>query len=636
MNDPASERLMDIMLSEVLEESAPPDLTDQILSEFSRHRPASSTSSSTYSRNHRLAIATLAASFLCMLAGYGWWLHHENKSRTARQGSELVSELEQDASESVALEDYPIPLPTTPEALSDPQNGTGRELDLANVPFGARDLETGDSSKDELRSTDIHPKLSTEAIVTQLDSLIESAWDHLGIEPTPSLSDAEYSNRIATTLGVSSFPAEFDDLAKAIASVETANQLGGKWGKHIFGGRAWSRLSTDDKISVRQFFASSFRGRKRYDTIVMEMLAPSAFASERGANIWSNALVGKSAIALTDQFCDTMLDLDVACGRCHSHPLEGNLAQKDYWNLNAVLRQRSIGSDSSKEPSTVFYESADGRQVAAKPSVRNEWVQNGSNELITDVEGLARQMRNNEALASASINGLWKIVFGNRLVGRTSDPLAAPYDQFFVAAKTFLAKQLIAHDFDLGKAISWILLSKPMRLSEGISQLDVDSLLVSRQELDDATMRVRSFATFRSSEVDVTFGDMIAMAESLNRAGGLSAAANNTILGQKTNLLSDGSRKSDRNSKTTKDFESRLRQTFPHRSDSDLPAGWLDSVGKVGGFEEQASHLFYVAGFTEPSEKQIGAAKRILHTVDNDALALSQLWWAIKLSQGTL
>lgn len=693
MSDPASERLLETMLSEALGQAAPPDFSAQVLAILEAEQtpvvglPQIDTTTCAKRRSDAWLPLTLAAALLIAVSGYLWERHHhqqlhEQTQTVAEHNSTVPSEpvptnavpasgAEPTLAKTVNSAD-PHSVVTAPTGSAKPATIAERTPPRGNFEIGLQDLPFGkptvgmptEPQPTELASRPKIKRLPPEQIIQQVDDLLQQAWERMGIEPQNEIAAEGLVERLATVVAGRPqaeardaeavrqlLAGETDALIdRYIEDPQTANYLGTRWAKHLLGEPAWKRLSPAQQTEAGKLFASTFRGERAYNALVQTMLTSEGSSSPEDpefepATLWMAGLAGARAIPLTDQFCDVLLDLDVACGRCHSHPLENHITQRSYWDLNAIFQtgvQWQLGQqgglqvaqdlqrDRSKD--AVFYEASDGRQLVASPAVLGNWIgSTTTSNSPTNLRELAANIEHSDQLARATVNGLWKVIYGNRIVGRTSDPLAPPADEAFVSARNLLAEQLQAYDYDLGAAVAWIIAARPMRLQRTLSLFDQDSLVATEDHLIRAEIQERAFAGFANESRNWSFEELVAATESFNRASGKGALiAPSGLLAQAVD--SDPTAKPKQKPKAQLRLES-LRRAFPSAAASrTLPAGWLASLSNSGGFEQQVKHLYYVAGNAQTSERQLEAAMRIRRMTDSDSAALSQLWWAIRLS----
>ncbi|QDS86410.1 hypothetical protein EC9_05720 [Rosistilla ulvae] len=681
MNDPADERLLDTMLSEALGESAPPDVSAQVLAILEAEQspvvglPQIDTTPTTKRRSDAWLPLTLAAALLIAVSGYLWERSHQRQpipgDASIAQHDAPTAAPRPTKKQAVAAADPhsdiapTIDAPTAETIVHDAAPRGNFEIGIKDVPFGTPPAKTSPApTSTHVADRPKMDRLPSEEIISRVDELLAEAWQRMDIRPQNEVSSDELIQRLATVVAGRSTAEVLDTEAvrnllagdtnalidQYIDDQQTSNHLGNRWAQHLLGEAAWNRLSAAQKSEAGKLFASTFRGEQAFDSLVQELLTSEGSSSPedpefKPATLWMAGLAGASAIPLTNQFCDVLLDMDVACGRCHAHPLEGNVTQRNYWNLNAVFQtgvQWQLGQQGGlkialdlqrdRSQDAVFYESEDGRQLVASPAVVGDWIGNTTtSDGPTNLRDLAAGIGHSDQLARATVNGLWKVIYGNRIVGRTSDPLAPPADEAFVAARNLLAQQLQAYDYDLGAAVAWIIAARPMRLQSTLSPFDQDSLVATKALLNRSEIQQRAFAGFTNEPRDWSFEELVAATETFNRASGKgSLVAPSGLLAQAT----DNGSAAKPNQKTKAQMRTEaLRRAFPSSLDSsNLPAGWLAALSKNGGFDQQVKHLFYVAGNPHTSDQQLEAAKRIRRLTDSDEAALNQLWWAIRLS----
>ena len=686
INDPAFDQLLETMLGEALEEATPPDVSVQVLAILEAEQnptvalPRIETTRNTKQRSNAWLPLTLAAALLIAVGGYLWELRQPPAAdpgiaqSTPSQPANDQQTAQPSAAEIAGIADphAATPLidnaPTVDAIVDQPVEPRKFEIGINDLPFNAPAKEPTDApAPSAIANQPVVERLPADQIVQRVDQLLEQAWQRMDIRPQTEISADQMVQRFATAVAGRPTANVLDTEAvrnltagdinalidQYIDDRQTSDHLGSRWAQHLLGEAAWSQLSAAQREEAGKLFATTFRGEQAFDTLVQQMLTSEGSSSPEDdsfepATLWMAGLAGASAIPLTNQFCDVLLDLDVGCGRCHTHPLEGNITQHNYWNLNAIFQtgvQWQLGQqgglkialdlqrDRSKD--AVFYESEDGRQAVASPAVVGDWI--GDSPLPggpTNLRDLAASIEHSDQLARATINGLWKVIYGNRIVGRTSDPLAPPADEAFIAVRNLMAEQLRAHDYDLGAAVAWIIAARPMRLQAPLSPFDQDSLAATEASLNRAELQQRAFAGFSNQPRNWSFKELIAATETFNRASGKGSLVAPSGLLAQANDNGSGSKPKPKSPADLR-LES-LRRAFPaNDATNTLPAGWLASLSKKGGFEQQVKHLFYVAGNPQVGDQQLEAAKRIRKLTDTDEAALNQLWWAIRLSGGT-
>ncbi|MEZ6089118.1 MAG: DUF1549 domain-containing protein [Pirellulaceae bacterium] len=690
MTDRATERLFDVMLCEALGQSKPPDVSEHVLAILDAERdsivvsPSIDTSPKSEPSGRAWLPLALSAALLLAVSAYFFEVRRNRNAvadlpdvaqqsdradeTPANVRDEVVEGLRDDISDKVARQ----------EDDAEPKSagqGRGRfEIALNDVPFGISKERRDNSSTEPVTHPTVKPqarkieRLPSAEIVRQLNGMLEEGWQRMGIQPEPLISEEAFATRLSSVVvgGKRSGTNKEREAASAVAkgdvdrfvrmyvkSDDVSHELSRQWSRYLMGDSAWNRLSDVQRREMSNYFGSAFLGKSPYNLLVRSMLTAEGSAVPEDAafepaTLWMSGLAGARAVPLTNRFCEVFLDLDASCARCHAHPLESRIAQRDYWGLNAIFQTgvhwrigpqgglqiaQQQGRDYSKD--AVFYEAEDGRQLVATPYVSFVLPENSTQEIrATNVHELASAIEHSERLARATVNGLWKLVYGNRLVGQASNPLSPPKDKAFQAASQLLADQLIAYDYDLGTAIGWIVSSRPMQLSSAISILDPESVTADNQQLTQADLQRQAFAAFNDRDDDWTFQELIAASVRLGSAGKESLIPPQNLLAQTGQDSSQA--KPPEKSKAEQRDAALNRSLSAASTDTSLPAQWMASFQGDNGFEHQVKHLFYMAGSFQPSEKQLEAAVRLRRAAGSDGVALNQLWWAIRLSDASL
>ena len=640
IDDPAFDRFLEIMISEAQGQSAPPDVSQSVLDSISGGSPSAAPVSvnpiiqpapaQDQSPPRYWALA-IAASLLILGGIFGWQMldtdRVEPEIATNPDAQPEVTSDGQTAAPTPRVdlaENAPVREPTPKDTAREP---SGFDIDMKDLPFVVASSDDAQAQRNSSDSpTSQYKGLDEQQIVAQLNMSLAKAWTDLDIEPASNVDKSVYTSRVAGVLGEDSAYPTDDPVANRVRSSEASLHLARRFGEYLFGQEAWRRLDDKQSRGITDALASCFQGEQAFNELVYSMIADS---DSSATATWQASLRGKNSVALTNQFCDVFLDMDAACSRCHDHPLERNMAQQQYWSLVAVLRP---DNDPDRKKHSVFYESPDGRQMVAQASIPPAWLANGSSNKTPDQSDLAEQLRNSDRLSQATANGLWQLVFGNRLVGRTSDPLAPPASEHFRAARDLIAQQLTAHDNDIGAAVSWILKSRAMWVGRSQSLLDKESLGSSRDALAQFELQRRAFASHTDHSQQWSFVKLIAAAEGFNRDG---LQFTETLLAQPSGVPSSLAAPTP---SRREQIEETLRRSFPSNSaEMTLPAGWLARFEKNNDFTQQARHLLYAAGFSDTLvDRRIDEAEKLRKSAPSDEIALNQLWWAIRLSKNVL
>ncbi len=534
----------------------------------------------------------------------------------------------------------------------------GVPLEMRDVPFGDQlagregSAAAASAVPAPLALPAAPPRDDSEAIVRHIDTELAAAWDALSLPGAEPAAANDVVERFAQTVAVSVTPEDYGSAARLATRLTSAPQhrrLAEGLVEELLGPSAAKRLDPPRRQALAGWVGAAFTGNIGFDEVVASLyLGGENERAKRASQAWLTVLAGGQSVPVTEQTAHALLDLDLRCGRCHDHPIEGGIAQQDYWQFAALfenalyytrsdagqpeVRRRAADVDAQEG---LFFELPDGRQRVALPGVPASWLGGSPDRTLAHLPELAASWIDNPQLAKSTINRLWKIVYGRPLVGAASDPQAPPRDQHLIELRDYLAAQLRAHDFNLATATAWILAAEPMRLQVAGPLRGPELLTASEETRLAAIDQTRAFAAFRPRARPVAASSLLALADRWNGGTTLDQLPNDATLAQPIDQGSSRPRPTGANPRAKQGPDRWLRASFPTISNvsggrPELPAQWLASLDS---FEQQARHLYYAAGYWQPSAAQLKTAETLRQTTEDADLALSQLWWVIENSQ---
>ncbi len=402
-----------------------------------------------------------------------------------------------------------------------------------------------------------------------------------------------------------------------------ADDLARRWLEQILSADAWRRLNPEQQQALVAQVAASFRGETTWDEVARNWVAApvsSAAGAETSSaandqSVFLVALGSPQGVELVDQVGRTVLDEDLTCARCHDHPLKARLSQREYWGLAAVFQSelRWVDRDGHRVIEAIpgdapraklFFETRDGRSRLALPQLLATQEPFAAGQQASRATFVDSAMRSG-VFARATINRLWQLAFNRPLVGSVADPDAPPADAHLENIQQRLSEQLVAHKYDLGQALDWIVNSKPFAATADESQPEPTMNLAARELRD---RKLRWFYQFAPSQPVSDAGTLLALAKRWTapdyRIGEAGVLAQANIDGSPRNNAANngsGNKPADRQALLV----AALRASFPMQK-SELPASWL---GSIKDYDEQARHLMYVAGLAgQPNVMSNGRA----------------------------
>jgi len=333
---------------------------------------------------------------------------------------------------------------------------------------------------------DQYPALARNNFV---DALVMEKWKKLGLLPSELCGDGEFIRRVyLDTLGklpppetVRAFLADPapDKRQKLIAHVLGPDHASAyadfwtvKWGDLLRNNR--NRLNDNGMWSFYGWMRESFRQNKPMDQFVRELLtAQGSIFSNGPANYFR---VASSPPDLAETTSQVFLGVRMQCARCHHHPFE-KWSQDDYYGLAAffaTIRTRGTQEFGLFGGDTVVYvaDSGDVRHpkfnyiVKPRPLDGDVMDVPGDRRLIALADWLTS--KDNLMFARNIVNRYWAYFMGRGLVEpiddmRATNPASNP------ELLDALAKEFIAHNFDVKHLMSVIMNSRVYQLSANAS-----------------------------------------------------------------------------------------------------------------------------------------------------------------------
>ena len=343
-----------------------------------------------------------------------------------------------------------------------------------------------------------------------IDAEIKAAWDREKIAPAKAASDAEFLRRVALDL-VGVVPSYDETVAylestsadkrdklidKLLADPRFARHQADIWDMILFG-RNPPGFDTNRREGFQAWLQSRFEKNISYAEWARELLRADGTSAETGALYYvqyRNA--PEDAI---EAIAQTFLGVQLQCARCHDHPFEA-WKQKDFFGMAAFLARldvvtiaqkgmnvfaigernlgdiRSTGSVKNAKPGDKG-ESIKPKfllgQDLAEPMLVKDFKEErfAANKMppkpqFSRKDALADWIvkPDNPFFARAIVNRIWAQYMGRGLV-HPVDNLSASNKPSHPELLDTMAKQLVAHQFDLKWLIRELVSSKTYQLS---------------------------------------------------------------------------------------------------------------------------------------------------------------------------
>ena len=502
---------------------------------------------------------------------------------------------------------------------------------------------TNDTPKPDLKIN----LLPQPEIVAAIDSGLQRIWQQHSSEPGKAVDDSEWCGRAilavtgreATAQELKSFLALPKDdrrtqfLRQLFQDEDVLDEFASTWSVKLASAFLGTPITAKDQIAVQdkpvaQLLAHLRRSlveNRTYDKIAAELLTACGTIRPTdddydGANGFLIALYkhhgdDRDYKNTTSQIARSFWGQRLQCAQCHDDQVAG-LAQDDFWQVNAMLRDFKVVDDNgsprlanqplSNDP--IFYETASGRLVAVKPTLKRH----GSSEVSARGE-LARQIIADEKFCRRAVNLVWSELLGYGLVHPVDDmgphnPAVDP------ALLNQLSEQFAANGQDLRKLISWIVLSEAFNRPTTADRLGDDHPETNGKALFTLFYR-------RNHSGLPTQDSLELVVKAYDGTTDRSNAARRALLGK----IAPAS------SASTQIIDASGIQDISSWGIGESYASTLESiaVSKLDN-QQKIEHLFWLAVGRNPTSQESAICVKLLETdPESGEKILQDIWWAI-------
>ncbi len=325
-----------------------------------------------------------------------------------------------------------------------------------------------------------------------VDRLVYQRLQKLGHLPSALCSDAEFLRRasldtIGTLPTADEAKAFLDDpspdkraklIDRLLDDPAWADHWAVKWGDLVRGNP--SRVGVKPVFLMDQWLRDAFRQNKPYDQFVRELLTAQGSTHKTGPPaLFRDKRTPEEASGFVSQ---VFLGVRLECAKCHHHPSE-KWDQKDYYQFAAFFsgtrrKGQGISAPISGEPEYIWATSS----VAMKHPVTGEdlkprapdgpeaSIATGADPRAVLVDWMVQP--ENPLFARAAVNRVWSAFFGRGIVDPVDDFRASnpPTNEPLLA---WLAKDFVAHQFDLKHLMRTILRSRTYQLSSEANETNI-------------------------------------------------------------------------------------------------------------------------------------------------------------------
>jgi hypothetical protein len=378
------------------------------------------------------------------------------------------------------------------------------------------------------------------ATAKAIDTLLAQRWKTNGLRPAARTNDHEFLRRV--TLDLLGRVATADELRafvrdtrsdkrlrlidRLLASPEFPDYWSEVWTDWLLP----QRIAPADRDRLVGWIRSYFLRNSSYAVLTEKLLTASGKPSENGAVVFILAHLGQpfrprrwkeegqfDAAPLTDRVGQFFLATDLHCARCHAHPFNNKLNQKQFWGLNVFLRQIArvpagrgeflIRDDPSLNTERcVAYELPNGLVFETQAVLLDGYNSLGRDEKRSRRAVLARLLIDHPNFSRALVNRYWAHFFGR---GLTELPVIDDFGEHnpftHPALIDRLARDFDASGFDLKELSRAICASDAYQLqSSGGSRAAADDSSFHRMAVKPLAPKVRLRATLTALRADAT------------------------------------------------------------------------------------------------------------------------------------
>ncbi len=336
--------------------------------------------------------------------------------------------------------------------------------------------------------------------------------ERLRVNPSPDAPDGIWVRRVFLDLiGRIPTTAELEEFERDKSPTRRLNlvtrlldddryteEFAGHWStiwSNLLIGRAGGteRNSLTNKDGMLKYLRDSFARNISYDKLAYELITatgstkPGTPNFNGAANFLADKVNEEKGTLATSSVSRMFLGLQVQCTQCHNHPFN-QWKQDKFWEFNAFFRQtralrrfvdgtRDVdyaelvdedfeGETNNPNEAVIFFELRNGLTRAAYPVFVDGTAlpHSGYVEDVNRRKALGEMIVKSPYLALTIVNRMWSHFLGYGFT-RPIDDLGAHNPASHPELHEQLAEEFRKNSHDLRKLMTWIVLSKPYRLS---------------------------------------------------------------------------------------------------------------------------------------------------------------------------
>jgi hypothetical protein len=237
-------------------------------------------------------------------------------------------------------------------------------------------------------------------------------------------------------------------------------------------------LKDDGVRAYTHFIRESFAENKPFDKFVKELLTGTGSTYHNETATANYYRVTSDPADLTTSTSQIFLGVRLECCRCHNHPFD-RWSQDDYYGMAAFFSKVHVGGGEQKDEETIYVDNnGEVRQLRTQQVMAPKLLT--SDQPIGDANGDLRvrladwiTSKDNPFFAKATVNRIWKQMFGRGIV-HPADDFRATNPPINPPLLDALAKDFVDNGYDLKHLIRTICNSRVYQLSAKPNSTNTD------------------------------------------------------------------------------------------------------------------------------------------------------------------
>lgn len=489
--------------------------------------------------------------------------------------------------------------------------------------------------------------LLDDEVVALINSKLKEGWKKFGVEPSQPVDDETWCRRLFEKLvGREPTPDELDSfianqsvekrkllvdqiLSDPTYSGQVAARFAAIWSDLLVGPSGGSRPGDlANRSGLQLYLRKSFAANKPLDELTRELISATGSGKPgardfNGATNFLLAHLDRKGSTATAHVGRVFLGQHVKCAQCHDYSDNGQqLAQSDFWQLNAFFRQVDferkskdgefalvdrdfVGEGDDPKDAEIYFETPGGRLQVAYPALNGKAI--STSGYVDDVnrrKELAALITESPLFDQTLVNNIWKTFFTYAL------PSDSKKDDELIGA---LASELRFSGFDSKRLTRWIVLSDAFSLSNKTpSSIDVD-----QPEVGGMALFSRFYERTTRAE-PVTTG----------LASAAKAFADGSLSARRSFYGSFAPQDPIAESIVATELVAPVVES-PAINLNDRETIRKISASKELALDDQVNHLFWATVIRNPTDRELKLARELYEANNNDSFEALQAIWLV-------